>query len=106
MFGDLREKEFELWSQQYIVIISKKIKIKLSKKTCDGQSTNIGICEVWGIKAKNLRVRLDGRVENWEGGKLVVGWKIGMIENIQFSLVCVFGWRDGKVGGQKTLLFD
>ena len=42
-----------------------------------------------------FRVRLDGRVEKWEDGKLwedrkVGGWKIFSVPS------CVFGWRGGK----------
>ena len=43
-------------------------------------------------------------MENWEDEKLVGGWKSGRIEIFNFPS-CVFGWRDGKVGRWKTLLF-
>ena len=44
-----------------------------------------------------------GRVGKWENG-IVGGWKSGKIENIWFSLLCVW-LKGGKVGGWKTLLF-
>ena len=45
-------------------------------------------------------VCLGGGVKKWEDEKLVGRWKSRRIANI-----CVFGWRGGKVGGWKTLLF-
>ena len=47
---------------------------------------------------------LDGRVEKWEDKKLwedekVEGWKIFSFPSY------VFGWRGGKVGEWKTILF-
>ena len=46
-----------------------------------------------------LRPCLVGGVKKWENGKLVRGWKIGMIENFWFSLMCVWleGWKSGRV---------
>ena len=52
----------------------------------------------------SLRVRLDGRVEKWEDGKLWEDGNVGRWKIFSFSS-CVFGWRGGKVGGWKTLLF-
>ena len=38
-------------------------------------------------------------VEKWEDEKLVGEWKSGRIENIKFSLVCIWleGWKSGRV---------
>ena len=45
-----------------------------------------------------------GGVEKWKDGKL---WDDGKVERCKiFSFSsCMFGWRGGKVGGWKTLLF-
>ena len=52
------------------------------------------------------RVCLVGGVEKWEDGKLfcLVEKKSGRIKKFSFPL-CVFGWRDRKVGRWKILLF-
>ena len=50
-------------------------------------------------KNYKLRVCLVEGVEKWEDEKLVGEWKSGRIENIKFSLVCVWleGWKSGRV---------
>ena len=45
-----------------------------------------------------LRIRLVGRVEKWKDGKVEGLKRFGFPS-------CVFGWRGGKVGRWKTLLF-
>ena len=45
-----------------------------------------------------------GGVEKWRDGKLWEDGKVGGRKIFSFPS-CVFGWRDGKVEGWKTLLF-
>ena len=43
-------------------------------------------------------------MEKWNDRKLVGKWKNWRMEKFSFPS-CVFGWKGGKVGGWKTLLF-
>ena len=56
------------------------------------------------LKGPKFRVCLVGGVEKWEDRKLWDDEKVGGCKIFSFPS-CVFGWRDGKVGGWKTLLF-
>ena len=47
---------------------------------------------------------LVGGVEKWKDEKLWEDGKVGEWKIFRFPS-CVFGWRGGKVGGRKTLLF-
>ena len=51
-----------------------------------------------------LRVRLVEGVEKWKDRKLWNDEKVGRWKIFSFPSY-VFGWRDGKVRGWKTLLF-